>query len=232
MSRIITHAELIAVPDGSVYHLDQGAELTPLAAERAQARGIRIERSAGPGRSADHSRPAVAPEELDALIGQVTSQVIARLGRIRPEELDRISGRVASEVLAVVTERERSGPSGSASPSGSGPVGMPASADYCAAYLEQERSRSRRRAVITATGRNQKGIVARLTAVIAEQGGDILDIAQTLVGEFFTMLVIVDIAELSGSFADFKTAIQATAEHLGAQAILMHEDLVRSLHRV
>lgn len=222
MSRIITHAELIAVPDGSVYHLDQGAELTPLAAERAQARGIRIERSAGPGRSADHSLPAIASEELDALIGQVTSQVIARLGRIRPEELDRISGRVASEVLAVVTERGSS----------AGPAGMPASADYCAAYLEQERSRSRRRAVITATGRNQKGIVARLTAVIAEQGGDILDIAQTLVGEYFTMLVIVDIAELAGSFADFKAAIQATAEQLGAQAILMHEDLVRSLHRV
>lgn len=227
MSRIITHAELIAVPDGSVYHLDQGAELTPLAAERAQARGIRIERSAGPGRSAEHSVPAVAPEELDALIGQVTSQVIARLGRIRPEELDRISGRVASEVLAVVTERERGSASGAA-----GPVGMPASADYCAAYIEQERSRSRRRAVITATGRNQKGIVARLTAVIAEQGGDILDIAQTLVGEFFTMLVIVDIAELAGSFADFKAAIQASAEQFGAQAILMHEDLVRSLHRV
>ena len=228
MSRIITHAELIAVPDGSVYHLDQGAELTPLAAERAQARGIRIER--GPGGSAEHSRPAqpaVAPEELDALIGQVTSQVIARLGRIRPEELDRISGRVASEVLAVVTERERV-----ASSSSAGPAGMPASADYCAAYIEQERSRSRRRAVITTTGRNQKGIVARLTAVIAEQGGDILDIAQTLVGEFFTMLVIVDIAELSGSFADFKAAIQATAEQFGAQAILMHEDLVRSLHRV
>ena len=90
----------------------------------------------------------------------------------------------------------------------------------------------RSRAVITVTGRNRKGIVARLTAVIAEQGGDILDIAQTLVGEFFTMLVIVDIAELAVSFADFKAAIQATTEQLGAQAILMHEDLVRSLHRV
>lgn len=223
MSRIVTHAELVAVPDGGVYQLEEGAELTPLAAERAQAREIRIERAPNPGVTTGHSSTGgAAPgrEELAALVGQVTAQVIARLGRVDPESLDLISGRVATEVLAAVHERAP------------GPVGLPPSADYCAAYLEQERSRSRSRAVITVTGRNRKGIVARLTAVIAEQGGDILDIAQTLVGEFFTMLVIVDIAELAVSFADFKVAIQSTAEQLGAQAILMHEDLVRSLHRV
>lgn len=223
MSRIVTHAELVAVPDGGVYQLEEGAELTPLAAERAQAREIRIERVSTPGVSAEQSPiggAAPGREELAALVGQVTAQVIARLGRVDPESLDLISGRVATEVLAAVHERAP------------GPVGLPPSADYCAAYLEQERSRSRSRAVITVTGRNRKGIVARLTAVIAEQGGDILDIAQTLVGEFFTMLVIVDIAELAVSFADFKVAIQATTEQLGAQAILMHEDLVRSLHRV
>lgn len=231
MSRIVTHAELVAVPDGGVYHLEEGAELTPLAAERAQARGIRIERSGDRARDGGSARDtgAVGQEELDALIGQVTSQVVERLGRIGrvgPDELERISGRVATEVLALVTERERErGGIG-------GPIGMPPSAEYCASYLEQERNRSRRRAVITATGRNQKGIVARFAAAIAEQGGDILDISQTLVGDFFTMLVIVDIGDLAGSFADFKAAILRTAEQLSAQAILMHEDLVSSLHRV
>ncbi len=229
MSRIVTHAELVAVPDGGVYQLEEGAELTPLAAERAQAREIRIERAPTLGVTTYRSSSGGAVpgrEELAALVGQVTAQVIARLGRVDPESLDLISGRVATEVLAAVQERA------TVTGGGAGPIGLPPSADYCSAYLEQERSRSRSRAVITVTGRNRKGIVARLTAVIAEQGGDILDIAQTLVGEFFTMLVIVDIAELAVSFADFKTAIQATTEQLGAQAILMHEDLVRSLHRV
>jgi ACT domain-containing protein len=213
MSRIVTHAELVAIPDGGVYYLEEGDELTPLAAERAQARGIRLEQG---------GTPAPSPQELTALVGQVTSQVIARLGRVSPDALDRISGRVATEVMAAVKQGTRLG----------GPVGLPPSADYCSSYLEQERSRVRSRAVITATGRNQKGIVARLTAVIAEQQGDILDITQTLVGDYFTMLVIVDIADLVGTFADFKVAISQAAEQLGAQAILMHEDLVRSLHRV
>lgn len=227
MSRIVTHAELVAVPDGGVYQLEDGAELTPLAAERAQAREIRIERLPTPGVTTELSSGGSGlpgRQELTALVGQVTAQVIARLGRVDPESLELISGRVATEVLAAVQERAAPGPAG--------PIGLPPSADYCSAYLEQERSRSRSRAVITVTGRNRKGIVARLTAVIAEQGGDILDIAQTLVGDFFTMLVIVDIAELAVSFADFKVAIQTTTEQLGAQAILMHEDLVRSLHRV
>lgn len=218
MSRIVTHAELVAVPDGSVFHLEEGGELTPLAAERARARGITIEHGSPPAE--------LSGDEVAALVGQVTAQVVdrlGRLGRMSPEALDLISGRVATEVMAAV--QERLGASG-------GAVGMPPSADYCATYLEKQRSRERSRAVITATGKNRKGIVARLSAVIAEQGGDILDIAQTLVGDYFTMLVIVDIAGLSTSFADFKVAIQQTAEQLGAQAILMHEDLVRSLHRV
>ena len=215
MSRIVTHAELVAVPDGTVFHLEEGAELTPLAAERARARGITIQHGA--------AAPELSSDELAALVGQVTSQVVTRLGRVSPDALDLISGRVATEVLAAVKERMSQGRE---------PIGMPPTADYCAAYLEKAQSRERSRAVITATGKNRKGIVARLSAVIAEQGGDILDIAQTLVGDYFTMLVIVDIAGLGSSFADFKVAIQQTAAELGAQAILMHEDLVRSLHRV
>ncbi len=219
MPRIVTHAELSAVPDGVVYYLEDGAQLTPLAAERARARGITFEHGRGPR----HNDEAQLSEQAADVVEQVTSQVLAQLGQVGADTLDRLSGRIASEVLAAVKERAASG---------AGPVGLPPSADYCSAYLEQERTRARSRAVITATGRNQKGIVARLTAVIAEQGGDILDIAQTLVGEFFTMLLIVDIGELSGSFADFKAAVTGTAEQLGAQVILMHEDLVRSLHRV
>jgi ACT domain-containing protein len=86
--------------------------------------------------------------------------------------------------------------------------------------------------VLTTTGRNQPGIVARIATAIADQGGDILDISQTLVGDYFTMLLIVDIGDLRVPFADFQAAIKQVASELGIQAILMHEDLVSSLHRV
>ena len=86
--------------------------------------------------------------------------------------------------------------------------------------------------MITSTGRNQKGVVAKLTAILAELGGDILDISQTLVGDYFTMLLIVDIAEMQVDFAQLKSALSQAADAMGIHIMLMHEDLVRSLHRV
>jgi ACT domain-containing protein len=207
MSRIITHAEIVRIPDGGVFHLEQGAELTPLAIERAAARGITIHRGAP---------PPPDPSEL----AEAARLVLSRLpdGQKSPEAVE----RVIAEVVAAY---------GQGGAPAEGP-GLPPSADYCTAYLSAERRRDRRRAVLTASGRNQKGIVARLTAVIADFGGDILDISQTLVGEYFTMLLIVDIGEVGATFEQFKDALVRTAAECGVQAILMHEDIVSSLHRV
>jgi ACT domain-containing protein len=104
--------------------------------------------------------------------------------------------------------------------------------DYCQACLDQERARTRHRAVLTTTGRNQKGIVARVTARIADLGGDILDISQTLVGDYFTMIVVIDAATLAVPFAGFKAAMESEIHSMGLQAMMMHEDVVNTLHRV
>lgn len=212
MSRLVTHAEIANVPDGGVYYIDDAAELTPLAEERARARGVEIRRGA-----ASHDAPPWLTE--------VTRQVLDRLGPVLPDAPEVID-QVVSEVVATT------GLSGGAGLQAPEALGMPPSADYCATFIEKERRRARRRAVVTATGRNQKGIVARLTTVIAELDGDVLDISQTLVGDYFSMLVIVDTSELSTTFEQFKAALTQTAAELGAQTIVMHEDLVTSMHRV
>lgn len=218
MSRLVTHAEIATVPDGGVYYLEDDARLTPLAEERARARGVQIQRGveAGNGGTAVHGAPA--------WLGEVTQRVLERLGPLAPDSVD----RVVAEVLAALPDGMSQGPAGQTGAS----LGLPPSADYCAGYIAQERRRAHRRAVLTATGRNQKGVVARLTTVIAELGGDVLDISQTLVGDYFTMLVIVDIGELTTSFEEFKRALTSTTEGLGAQAIVMHEDMVASMNRV
>lgn len=207
MPRFVTHAEIARVSDEGVFYLEEGAELTPLAEERAAARRIEIRRTENPALAAD-------PKELE----EAARRVLSRLGPVDKETAQ----RVVAEVVATIAPGQATGDT----------VGLPATADYCTAYLEGERRRNRRRAVLTATGRNQKGIVARLTTVIAELGGDILDISQTLVGDYFTMLVIVDIGELGTSFEQFKEALTQAARERGVQTILMHEDLVTSMHRV
>ena len=46
---------------------------------------------------------------------------------------------------------------------------------------------------MTTTGRNCKGVVASIASRVAEAGGDIQDISQTIVSGFFTMIMVVDI---------------------------------------
>jgi ACT domain-containing protein len=205
MPRVVSHTEVAAVADGATITVDADTLVTPLAAEEARARGITIARSNTAG---------LAP----TLVRQVARQVVARMGDAQPEVLE----AVVAEVMSAIGTGEAS----------SSLVEVGPGIDYCQACLDQERARTRHRAVLTTTGRNQKGIVARVTARIAELGGDILDISQTLVGDYFTMIVVIDAATLDVSFADFKAAMESEVQSMGLQAMMMHEDVVNTLHRV
>jgi ACT domain-containing protein len=205
MPRVVSHTEVASVADGGTLTIDADTIVTPLAAEEARARGVTIARQNGAG---------VAP----TLVRQVARQVVARMGDAQPEVLE----AVVAEVMTAIGSGEAS----------TSLVEVGPGIDYCQACLDQERAHTRNRAVLTTTGRNTKGIVARVTARIAELGGDILDISQTLVGDYFTMIVVVDVATLDVAFADFKAAMETEIQSMGLQAMMMHEDVVNSLHRV
>jgi ACT domain-containing protein len=93
-------------------------------------------------------------------------------------------------------------------------------------------SRRGGRAVVTTTGKNQRGIVAKIAQAIADAGGDIVDISQTLVSDYFTMIIVVDTTALSVSFAEFKARLEHTVAAAGAECLVMHEDVVNALQRV
>jgi ACT domain-containing protein len=205
MPRVLSHTEIAAVADGATLTVDADTIVTPLAAEEARTRGITIARQNGAG---------VAP----TLVRQVTRQVVARMGDAQPEVLE----AVVAEVMSAIGTGEAA----------SSLVEVGPGIDYCQACLEQERSRTRHRAVLTTTGRNQKGIVARVTARIADLGGDILDISQTLVSDYFTMIIVIDVAALNCSFERFRDGVEGTVKEMGCQAMMMHEDVMNALHRV
>lgn len=102
----------------------------------------------------------------------------------------------------------------------------------CAGCVEQARHDPRDRAVVTATGRNRRGIIAAIAAAVTAAGGDIADISQTIVSDFFTMIMVVDIGELEVPFPQFKQRVTEAAAELAIRAVVMHEDVMRSLQRV
>ena len=178
------------------------------------------------------------------LVRAVTRAVVSRLGHAGPQVVEAVVAEVIAEVERVspptASSMTGTAPAAGASfttPRGATLLPMAASKSapdyaYCLSCVEQEKTRHRQRAVLTTTGKNTKGIVARVTACIAEFGGDILDISQTLVGDFFTMIIVVDVNSLAVPFAQFQDQIQSAVRELGCQAMMMHEDVMASLHRV
>ena len=91
------------------------------------------------------------------------------------------------------------------------------------------------RAVLSAMGVNRTGILSRLSQTMARFDCDVHNVSQTLVDGYFTMILIVEIDSLQRSghtFDQFRDAVLADTKALGLEAMLMHEDVLRAMHRI
>jgi ACT domain-containing protein len=102
----------------------------------------------------------------------------------------------------------------------------------CLNCVEQKDRTRTSRAVLTSSGQNRRGVVAQISTAIADAGGNIEDMSQQIVGDFFTMIMVVDIENLELPFAAFKERLLEASGTLGIHTVVMHEDIVRALQRV
>ena len=91
------------------------------------------------------------------------------------------------------------------------------------------------RVVITASGRNRRGIVLAVAQAIHDFGGDIRDISQTIVDDFFTMLVVIDIGNAVSRGSPLETLrgrLAIVSKELGVHIVAMHDDMLEAMHSV
>lgn len=88
------------------------------------------------------------------------------------------------------------------------------------------------RAIITVIGVDQIGIIAEVSTLLAEKKANILDISQTILDDYFTMTMLVDLENLEISLEDLKKDLKIKGEKLGVSIKLQHEDIFRSMHRI
>lgn len=86
--------------------------------------------------------------------------------------------------------------------------------------------------VITVTGADHPGIVAGFTGVLADADANILDIAQTVERDIFTMLLFADLGESDVDLEELQRLLREEAERQGVRVNAQHEDLFREMHRV
>lgn len=91
---------------------------------------------------------------------------------------------------------------------------------------------TRNAALITAMGLDGPGILARLTGAVAQLGGNVLDLQQTLIGRYFALVMLVDLSATRKDFAVFRDALADEGEQIGVKVLVAHEDAFRAMHRV
>ncbi|MGB9826774.1 MAG: ACT domain-containing protein [Desulfofundulus sp.] len=88
------------------------------------------------------------------------------------------------------------------------------------------------RAIVTVIGRDRVGIIAGVAGVLAENNVNILDISQTVLQEFFAMIMVVDLKESRVGFHELQTLLATAGEKLGVEVRLQHADVFRYMHRI
>ena len=87
------------------------------------------------------------------------------------------------------------------------------------------------KAVITVTAKDAKGIIAKVSTKCFEYSANIVDISQSVIGEYFAMIMLVEFEK----GVDFGGFVDAMAK-LGAENNLviqaMHEDIFKSMHKI
>ncbi len=88
------------------------------------------------------------------------------------------------------------------------------------------------KAIITVVGKDTVGIIAKVCTYLAESNINILDISQTIVQDYFNMMMVVDVASASKPFEGLVNALNELGASIGVQIKCQREDIFDKMHRI
>ena len=88
------------------------------------------------------------------------------------------------------------------------------------------------KAVITVTGKDTTGIIASVSTVCAENGANIVDISQSVLKDYFAMIMVVELDGITLHFGEFADKLTSLGKEKGLIIQTMHEDIFNSMHRI
>ncbi len=81
-------------------------------------------------------------------------------------------------------------------------------------------------------GKDTVGIIAKICTYLAENQVNILDISQTIVQEYFNMMMIVDMQKAEKEFGKMAGELEELGRKIGVMVKVQHEDIFNKMHRV
>ena len=88
------------------------------------------------------------------------------------------------------------------------------------------------KAIVTVIGKDTVGIIANVCSLLAKNGVNVLDISQTVMQEYFTMIMMVDTAGCTLDFASLSEVLSENGKEQGLDIRIQREDIFEAMHRI
>ncbi|MCI8403715.1 MAG: ACT domain-containing protein [Clostridia bacterium] len=88
------------------------------------------------------------------------------------------------------------------------------------------------KAVVTVIGKDQKGIIAKVSNILFENEVNILDISQTIMQDMFTMIMLVNFESESITLKQVMDALESAGSDMGLSIHVQREEIFTSMHRI
>ncbi len=86
--------------------------------------------------------------------------------------------------------------------------------------------------IITVVGKDTVGIIAKVCTYLANNRINILDISQTIVQDYFNMMMIVDLNDSSKPFSEAASELEQIGEEIGVIIKCQREEIFSKMHRI
>ena len=88
------------------------------------------------------------------------------------------------------------------------------------------------KALVSVTGKDRPGIIAKVSTALFEMNINVLEISQTILDGYFTMLMIVDMTDASVAFSEVAARLNVVGEELGEVIAIQRTDVFDAMHRI
>ena len=89
-----------------------------------------------------------------------------------------------------------------------------------------------KKALVSVTGVDKPGIIAKVSTALYEMNVNVLEISQTILDGYFTMLMIVDATEANVAFTEIATQLDKVGESIGESVSIQRADIFDAMHRI
>lgn len=86
------------------------------------------------------------------------------------------------------------------------------------------------KAVVTVIGKDKVGILAATSQQVAKFNANVIEVTQSVLQEYFAMIMLIDISNMKGSIEDLRNALRENVTSMDIH--VMHEDIFNSMHRI